>query len=701
MTMPLIGLDFETYGATDLPKRGLHNYASCSTFQPLIAGLSKYSCFDNNYINYSLELHENSGRAIDKLCRDIDGKLIVAHNAPFEQRTLAAMGIEVPSNRFIDSAVLARAAGAAGKLEAAAPQLLNVDKMAEGKDLIRLFSIPGKYQEMAGSLAFNPEVIRDHPTEWARFRDYCELDAELGLRIARYARTIVPSKENTFNAITMDMNVTGWHVDVPMVEEMQRRYLENQEVALATFRARHDAAELNLNSLPQLKEWCAERGIRAMSFDEKNVAKLIARIEKKLATSALEVSKQLQYEEVLDLLRTKQILGGSSLKKLQTILDTTSKDCRLRDQYLHVGAGQSYRTTGRGVQMQNLKRLGGEPADMLELQDIEAEWNNDKLAANIRQLFTATDPQGALIVGDFSSVESRGLAWQAGATEKLEAFRKGLDVYKVGAAKQYGVTYDAVTKDQRQFGKVGELSCGYQAGGEAVQSFAEGMGVRLTEGEASKLVSDWRSANPEIVQYWWDLDDALNTVLDGKLFSPTVPIGPDKDWKVQVYRTDTPQSLLDQHAKARSIRVDVIKPGGRTFLSRVFHGCYRRGRNICYYKPSELKSGDLWHSTYTDQKTKQAKFYSIYGGKLAGILTQSICREMFFAVLASVHDWVGRTPSLELVGQFHDEIVLDWSPACDTSLDWVKQMLESSMSTTELKGFPLVAEVKHDYRYTK
>ena len=63
------------------------------------------------------------------------------------------------------------------------------------------------------------------------------------------------------------------------------------------------------------------------------------------------------------LLETKQVMGGSSLKKLQTMIDTSART-RLHDQYLHCGAGATYRTTGRGVQMQNLKRLNGEGDDM-------------------------------------------------------------------------------------------------------------------------------------------------------------------------------------------------------------------------------------------------------------------------------------------------------------------------------------------------
>ena len=54
-----------------------------------------------------------------------------------------------------------------------------------------------------------------------------------------------------------------------------------------------------------------------------------------------------------------------------------------------------------------------------------------------------------------------------------------------------------MTKEQRQTGKVGELSCGYGAGGGAVKDFAAKMGVEMVEAEANKLVIDWRDSEPE------------------------------------------------------------------------------------------------------------------------------------------------------------------------------------------------------------
>lgn len=693
-----IGLDFETYGACDLPTHGLDRYVSDKTFMPLIGSIACRDLEGAKLVKNTFNFVSDKRASRRELSNTLTNRLICAHNAPFEQAVLDHMNISLPAERFIDSAVVARAAGGGSGLEAAAPQLLGVDKMASGWDLIKLFSIPGKYQEANGSQHFDPSIIADHLGEWTQFCVYCELDAELSLRLVESYFSRLSSTEMDYQALTMQMNNTGWPVDVALVEEMQRRYLENQEQALFQFRDEHNATDLNLNSLKQLKEFCAARGIKASSFDEKHVATLHSRISKKLGDPMLAPGKVQNYGEVIDLLETKQVLGGSSLKKLKTILDTVGSDGRLRDQYLHCGAGQTLRTTGRSVQMQNLKRLPGEPGNVEQLFNPDVNWDNTEMALNLRQVFTSSEPKGQLVVGDLSSVESRGLAWLAGADWKLAEFRRGLDMYKVQAEKIFGVSYDLVSKVQRSTGKVGELSCGYGAGGEAVHAFAQNIGVDMSEGEATKLVSDWRTTNPEIVGLWWNLDDMLHSVVEN---GGVERLGLYNGFCLKLKRIWTPDSLLDQHPGATSIEMKIMNDHDGAVMRRYFHGCYSRGGNIAYYKPSDRKTGDLWRPTFVDPKTKQTRFFELYGGKLAGILTQSLCREVFFRILRRVYEWTSLIPNVTPIGQFHDEIVLDWVPG-DISLKDCSDGLEVLMSDPGIfKTLPLAAEVKHSYRYTK
>jgi DNA polymerase len=700
---PMIGLDFETYGGVSLPDHGLARYAGDETFRPLLGAIAWRA--DVQVRTQRFDFVSDYRASISDVRDAINGKKIVAHNAGFEQAVLDTIGLSLPSSRFIDSAVVARGAGGGGHLEAAAPQLLDTGKLDMGKALIRLFSIPGSYQEENENLMFDPRIVADHPQEWEDFGNYCEVDASLGLQIAEYYLSWLTSQEMEYQAVTQEMNNLGWAVDVHCVEEMQRRYLENLDAGLERFRFKYNAQDLNLNSLKQMKEWCAARGMKLTSFDEKHVAQYLRAIEKKLHQPMLDLVKAQGYEEIEALLETKQLLGGSSLKKLATILDTVSQDItgreepRLKDQYLHIGASQTWRTTGRSVQMQNLKQLTT-VAPMEELDDPGIHWDNDVLAENIRQVFTATHEAGRLIVGDFKSVESVGLAYLADEKWKLEAYRIGDDVYKRLATKMFSLPYDQITDALRKPGKVGELSCGYGAGAGAVKDFAAKMNIEMSEAEATKVVWDWRDACPSTVDFWTRLNEMLlDVVRDGGTPSMALPDG----LVLKMKRITTPTSLDRQHPGVQSIQMYIVNGSGHFILKRYFHGCYETGRNIRYYKPSDRKTGDLWKNTFTNPKTKQIQFYELYGGKLAGILTQSFCREIFMESLLRVRNWTWASGAqqVRLVGQFHDEIVVDFQPGV-MSLSLARSSLSNLMSHCSFApSFPLRADIKDDYRYTK
>lgn len=692
-----VSLDFETYSDVDLRSAGLDNYVNGEHFRVLLASVKFYHPSNMN-TELDLDFVEDPKHALAVLQSVLEGKFIVAHNAQFEQFVLRALGIHLPASRFIDTAVLARAAGYGGSLEASAAQLLGEDKVEVGAELIKVFCIPSAAQVEDNELWFDESLPVKRANDWITFKYYCKVDTRLCWRIAEELLPLDYIQEEIARShLTMQMNEVGWFVDLELVRKMDEMYHGNLDSIREGFVIRQDAADLNLSSLPQLVAWCKERGVTAKSFDEKSVTSMLKRIDRRLSTLADTDYRKAPLLQVKDLLLTKQELGGSSLKKLDVILKTTSKDSRLRNQYMHVGAGATFRTTGRGVQMQNLKRLHGEGDDVREILLNVRRWDNGLLATNMRQVFRATDPDGRLIVGDFSSVESRGLAWQAGEQWKLHAYSNGQDLYKVQAASMFQVPVDQVTKDQRQIGKVGELACGYGAGPDAVRAFADKMGVELSEAESAKLVKDWRTANPRIVGYWQSLDDAMHQAIEnGGVTWMTLSQG-----MVRFQAVPAPESLREQvnNPALQSLKIKMVHTDSGSF-TRWIHGVYKHGRNIQYWKPSERKTGDLWTDRYTDPKTKQQRKYSVYGGKLAGLLTQSLCREVFFESLANLQPVVDRIDNLQVVGQFHDEIVLEWKPGA-YSLDKALALLEDRMTSTTLVNFPLGAEIKHAHRYIK
>ena len=688
MQNPIYALDYETYCDVSIKDVGLDNYVNHPSFQPLIAKL-RFGVGGQERRTFYLMEDTPGGPQWDDLHDYLMNYYVAAHNAEFEARVSSKYMQDMNTVKWIDTAVISRHLGGSSSLEKAAVQFLPVKKVEAGKALIKKFCM--------GGLKTYDQYTQD--PEWVDFEYYCGTDAALSWRLAVYHQ--LTDIETLFNELTTGMNRTGWYVDVAEVELMQELAEKNKRDALELFRREYDPkGELNLNSLKQMKEWCRVRGIRASSFSEDAVEKLLNQLAKREQTHGLTDGQK----EVRAMLETKLELGGSSLSKLEVIKRLVSEDGRLRDQYMHAGAGQSMRTSGRGVQMQNLKRLTNKlnMDDRYEL----AQADNDALASNIRQLFKAEHPGGQLIVGDFSAVESRGLAYLADEKWKLEEFRKGRDLYKVLAARKYRVAYEDVDSEMRRFGKVGELSCGYGAGAGAVRNFAAGMGIELTGQEAQEIVTSWRGANAAIVDFWAALDTALHTVVSSKRRAIVSLAG--GLYELVILPETAPASLQEMHPGAINLQLSVRHTKHNTvFMQRFFVGCHMVGNNIGYYKPNETIAGKPWKNTFRDPKTGQTKRFTIYGGKLAGILTQSFCRELFFRTLNTV-SYAMVHPNLKLIGQFHDEIVLEWSPIETAkvqehaiSLESAVELLEQLMSDSPVPDFPLAAEVKYDHRYTK
>lgn len=710
--MVITGLDFETWGSRPLPKTGQSKYFADPLFRPLIAATASSTRAGGQTEEvYDFVLNDQDRQRFNatmynyKILEDPD-HILAAHNSGFEEGVLRTMGLD---NFVHDTAVLTRIMGGSSRLVHAADQFLDFGKMEEGVHLMKLFSMSDEPPTR--------EFVQDHLEEWETYKEYCLVDARASLQLAKtWHSLLTDTDEGHYSKLTRDMNRRGWPVDVALVKEMQARYLTNCDTLIAEFRAKHDPLEfdvktrkdgtlelvdrpqLNFDSPAQLKQWCLERGIRAKSFDEMAVADMLSTIRARLDKMGFSDPKYQGYHEVVQMLELKQELGGSSLSKLPKILEMVGDDGRLRDQYLHCGAGQTHRTSGTGVQMQNLKRLT-DKRDVTELFDPDTFWDNTAMSNNIRQVFTASNPNGKLIVGDLASIESRGLAYLAGQHDKLDEYAKGRDLYRVLGAKMAGLTYDEVPKESpwRTSGKVGELSCGYNAGPSAVQSFAKKMGIPLTEEEAGEIVTGWREANPMIVAWWSDLQKILEAVVDDNYLAATTM---HNGIQIRAQRAWTPMSLRKHHPGCVSVVVSILHEG-ETFTTRILQGLYRRGRDLVYHKPKETRGGPVWTDTFINQKTKRPDFYRIYGGKLAGILTQSFCRELFFRGMSRLERELPY--GAELIGQFHDELVVDWDPSrCQVPLEDVSEIMYQAMvGETKFVGFPFEAEVKHDYRYTK
>lgn len=72
----------------------------------------------------------------------------------------------------------------------------------------------------------------------------------------------------------------------------------------------------------------------------------------------------------------------------------------------------------------------------------------------------------------------------------------------------------------RQKGKIAELALGYGGSVGALKAMGA-LDMGLEEEELPELVSAWRSSNPNIVRFWWDVDRAVKKAIKEKTTAST------------------------------------------------------------------------------------------------------------------------------------------------------------------------------------
>ena len=269
--------------------------------------------------------------------------------------------------------------------------------------------------------------------------------------------------------------------------------------------AMKDITELeNPNSVAQMKQWLSDQGVEAVSLGKKDVAKMIA-------------DEDID-EAVTEALRLRQQLAKSSVKKYQAMQTAVCNDGRARGMFQFYGANRSGRWAGRIIQLQNLPQN--------HMDDLEQArglvWNGDYealtmlydsvpnvLSELIRTAFVAGEGN-KFCVADFSAIEARVLSWLAGEQWRTDVFVNNGDIYCASASAMFGVPVEkhGQNAELRQKGKIAELALGYGGSVGALKSMGA-IEMGLTEEELQPLVDSWRSANPNIVRFWWDVDRAV------------------------------------------------------------------------------------------------------------------------------------------------------------------------------------------------
>lgn len=661
MAIHTLSLDVETFSDVDLKKCGVYKYAESSDFEILLFGVS----VDGGEVTvYDLASGDTVPEEIIKALSD-DSVIKWAYNASFERICLSvwlrrnypqyfsSYSIEEDTVRnYLDpsswrcSLVWGAYMGLPLSLEGIGKVLkLENQKMAEGKALIRYFCVPCKPTKANGGRMRN---LPEHdPVKWSTFIAYNKRDVETEMAIQqKLSKFPVPDFLWEEYHLDQEINDRGIQLDMVLVE--QAIDIDERSREELSAKMRQLTALENPNSVQQMKEWLTKHGLEVDSLDKKAVKELLKTAPPELA-------------EVLELRRQ---LAKSSVKKYQAMQNAVCADGRARGMFQFYGANRSGRWAGRLIQLQNLpqnhmthledaRRLvrSGDYALLSALYDSVPE----VLSELIRTAFVPRDGY-KFIVSDFSAIEARVLSFLAGESWRLKVFAENGDIYCASASAMFHVPVEKHGQNAhlRQKGKIAELALGYGGSVGALKSMGA-LEMGLAEEELQPLVDAWRTSNPNIVQLWWDVDNAVKTTVRQRLDTETHGI----------------------RFRYRSGMLFIVLPSGR---------------QLCYVKP-KMGTNKFGGESVTYEgvgSTKKWERIESYGPKFVENIVQAISRDiLMYAMRTLSHCFI--------VGHVHDELIIECS--VDVSLDAICEQM--GRTPPWIKGLNLRADGYETMFYKK
>ena len=661
MAIHTLSIDVETFSDVDLKKCGVYKYASSPNFEILLFGVSVNG---GKVTVYDLA----SGDTVpEDIIRALSDNSVIkwAYNASFERVCLSvwlrrnypqyfsSYSIEDDTVRnYLDpsswrcSLVWGAYMGLPLSLEGIGKVLkLENQKMAEGKALIRYFCVPCKPTKANGGRMRN---LPEHdPVKWSTFIAYNKRDVETEMAIQqKLSKFPVPDFLWKEYHLDQEINDRGIQLDMVLVEQAIAINECSREDLSA--KMRQLTALENPNSVQQMKEWLTKHGLEVDSLDKKAVKEL-------LKTAPPELT------EVLELRRQ---LAKSSVKKYQAMQNAVCADGRARGMFQFYGANRSGRWAGRLIQLQNLPQnhmahledarslvRSGDYSMLSTLYDSVPE----VLSELIRTAFVPRDGY-KFIVSDFSAIEARVLSFLAGESWRLKVFAENGDIYCASASAMFHVPVEKHGQNAhlRQKGKIAELALGYGGSVGALKSMGA-LEMGLAEEELQPLVDAWRTSNPNIVQLWWDVDNAVKTTVRQRLDTETHGI----------------------RFRYRSGMLFIILPSGR---------------QLCYVKP-KMGTNKFGGESVTYEgvgSTKKWERIESYGPKFTENVVQAISRDiLMYAIRTLSHCFI--------VGHVHDELIIECG--MDVSLDAICEQM--GRTPPWIKGLNLRADGYETMFYKK
>ena len=616
--MQTMNVDIETYSSIDIRESGVYAYAAAPDFEILLIGYrldgGAVEVIDLTDPLYDPEDYRDFWIALN------DPDVIkTAYNANFE-RTCLAQWIRkpMPPEQWQCTAVHAANLGLPGNLAGVGIALgLPQDKQkdAAGKRLIDFFCKPCKPTKTNGGRTRN---LPEHaPEKWAQFVEYNRQDviAEAAIRdqLIRYP---IPASEQELWNLDQRMNDNGVRLDMDLADKIIRYDAIYRE------RLMTEARELtgldNPNSLTQLKTWFKDAfGLELKSITKDTIPQIREQLE------GIE-----EMEKGLRMLRIRQELGKTSVKKYQAMRAAVCPDGRLRGVLQFYGANRTGRWAGRIVQVHNLPQNKIPDLDLARQLVKEEDFETlELLFEGIPFVFsqlirTAFVPSEGcrFVVSDFSAIEARVIAWLADEQWRLDVFATHGKIYEASASQMFHVPIENIKKGSklRQQGKVAELALGYGGGFGAMKRMDRSGSI--PDDEIPMIISNWRKASPHICKFWYNAEGAAKTAMNERR---TVKLKHDLTF---------------------------------SYINHILFVGLPSGRKLAYYdaRIEEGKKGSVITYEGVDQETKVWGRNDTWGGKLVENIVQAVARDCLAETIKRVS-----AAGYRVVMHVHDEIIVD------------------------------------------
>ena len=618
--MKTLSLDLETYSSVDLGKSSVYRYVESPDFDILLLGYS----IDGSGVQV-VDLAQGEQVPPEVIDALTDARVCKwAFNAQFERVCLSQWlrrnGYPLRNERYAApddpcmaylnpagwhcTMVWSAYLGLPLSLKDVGAALgLDKRKLTEGKELIRYFCVPGKdgTRRMPASA----------PEKWATFRAYNLRDVETEMAIQERLRKY-PVPEEVWSQYHLDQQINDRGIGVDRTLVRGAIGIDKRSREELTARLQELTMLDNPNSVQQMKDWLAANGLQTDTLGKKQVAELL-----KTAPEPLK-----------SVLVLRQQLAKSSVKKYQAMENAVCADGRVRGCFQFYGA-RTGRWAGRNIQLQNLPQ--NRMPDLEQARSLVRAGDYD----SVRLLYDSTpdvlsqlirtalipSPGKTFFVSDFSAIEARVIAWLAGEQWRQQVFAEGKDIYCASASQMFGVPVEkhGVNGHLRQKGKIAELALGYGGSVGALKAMGA-IEMGLKEDELKPLVDAWRTANPQIVKLWWEVDRAVTRAVGDRTATETHGI------------RFTCQS-------------------GMLFIT------LPSGRRLAYVKP-RIGENQFGGTAVTYMGTNAAKQWArleSYGPKFVENIVQAISRDILCLAMQALRDCA-------IVAHVHDEVIIEADP---------------------------------------